>query len=152
MNAQQKTTTIEWGDVGGFGQSAASLSNTWPEALDFDASERAGNRPTAVSPGIGASLLATYFEQVDTGPSSEFFDVGIGLPAVTIVQFLHPQDRIDGRQHRLTSASRRERHAEVIAMLDEWLLDESGYDEATWPSLKEEIEKSRTSTRKRFSD
>ena len=50
--------------------------------------------------------------------------------------------------HPLESPSRR--YAEAIALLDEWLSDDSGYDEATWPSLKEEIDRSRTSRRRRF--
>lgn len=152
VTAQQRTTTIEWGDGGGFGQSAASLSTTWPEALDFDASERAGNRPTAVSPEIGASLLATYFEQVDTGPASEIIGVDIALPTVTIRQFLPPQNRINGSQHRLSVASRRERNAAVIALLEEWVAEDLGDDEEAWNRLKRGIEESRTSTRKRFGD
>lgn len=27
----------------------------------------------------------------------------------------------------------------VIALLDQWLRDESGYDEATWPELKKAL-------------
>lgn len=48
--------------------------------------------------------------------------------------------------------ARRKRNAAAIALLDKWLSDDSGYDEATWPDLKEAIELSRTSTRRRFSD
>jgi len=44
----------------------------------------------------------------------------------------------------------RKRHAAVIVLLDEWLADESGYDENTWPGLKEQIEESRTSTRRLY--
>ncbi len=38
----------------------------------------------------------------------------------------------------------------VIALLDEWLQDESGYDEETWPDLKEAIDRDRLSERKLF--
>jgi hypothetical protein len=38
----------------------------------------------------------------------------------------------------------------LIRLLDEWLADESGYDEETWPAVKEGIEASRLSGRKRF--
>ncbi|HLO48452.1 MAG TPA: hypothetical protein VK211_08580 [Kamptonema sp.] len=31
----------------------------------------------------------------------------------------------------------------VIELLDEWMADESGYDEETWPELKAAIEKER---------
>jgi hypothetical protein len=38
----------------------------------------------------------------------------------------------------------------VIALLDEWLRDESGYDEETWPELKAAIERDRPSIRRLF--
>ena len=38
----------------------------------------------------------------------------------------------------------------VIALLDEWLQDESGYDEETWPELKEALDRDRLSKRKLF--
>ncbi len=38
----------------------------------------------------------------------------------------------------------------VIALLDEWLHDESGYDEETWPELKEALDRDRLSERKLF--
>ena len=41
--------------------------------------------------------------------------------------------------------------AEAVAhLLDDWLADPSGYDERTWPVLKEGIESSRLASRKRF--
>jgi hypothetical protein len=36
--------------------------------------------------------------------------------------------------------------------MDEWLADESGYDEETWPQLKAAIEEDRLSYRRRFRD
>ena len=38
----------------------------------------------------------------------------------------------------------------AIALLDEWLRDESGYDENVWHELVEVIERHRLSARKRF--
>lgn len=38
----------------------------------------------------------------------------------------------------------------VIALLDRWLQDESGYDEETWPELKEALDRDRLSERKLF--
>jgi hypothetical protein len=38
----------------------------------------------------------------------------------------------------------------AIALLDEWLADESGYDEQTWPDLKAAIDRDRTSARRLF--
>jgi excisionase family DNA binding protein len=40
----------------------------------------------------------------------------------------------------------------VRELLAEWMADESGYDEAAWPIVKELIEENRLSDRKRFSD
>lgn len=39
---------------------------------------------------------------------------------------------------------------EIIAVLDEWLSDESGYDERVWPELKEALERNRPSSRSLF--
>ena len=41
---------------------------------------------------------------------------------------------------------------EVIALLDKWLLDQSGYDEETWPELKEALDRDRLSSRKLFDE
>lgn len=37
-------------------------------------------------------------------------------------------------------------------LLDEWLADESGYDEEAWPELKEALDRDRLSYRKLFVD
>lgn len=83
--------------------------------------------------GSTTSMLPAYLECVATGPSDTI------LASATM-------DR--ERREQTRSA----RNAAVIALLEEWLADETGYDEATWPTLKEGIEQSRTSTRKRFND
>jgi hypothetical protein len=36
-----------------------------------------------------------------------------------------------------------EQKDKAIAMLDEWMHDESGYDEAAWPELKEALNRER---------
>jgi len=63
------------------------------------------------------------------------------------------------RKHRKTSLvpdTSRPRHQTkpeaVIALLDEWLKDESGYDEETWPELKEALDRDRLSKRKLFDE
>ena len=40
----------------------------------------------------------------------------------------------------------------AIALLDEWLNDDSGYDDEAWPILKAAIEVNRMSERRRFDD
>lgn len=37
----------------------------------------------------------------------------------------------------------RERNRAAEALIREWLADESGYDEATWPELAEALDRSR---------
>ena len=44
---------------------------------------------------------------------------------------------------------RRERDG-LIALLDSWMADESGYDEETWPALKRDLDRNRLGYRKIF--
>ena len=50
------------------------------------------------------------------------------------------------------SASERAKSEAAIRLLEEWMADESGYDEEVWPRLKEAMEANRLSYRKRFND
>ncbi len=43
-----------------------------------------------------------------------------------------------------------QRHAAARQLLQEWLADESGYDEETWPVLKQALEQNRTSSNRRL--
>lgn len=56
-------------------------------------------------------------------------------------------DRCDVGRLAISNQSRRQA---AIALLDEWLADESGYDEEVWPILRETIEANRLSNRRRF--
>ncbi len=49
-----------------------------------------------------------------------------------------------------TSAVQQAKNEAAVRLLKEWLRDESGYDEETWPKLKEAIEANRLSYRSRF--
>lgn len=40
----------------------------------------------------------------------------------------------------------------AVELLDQWLSDDSGYDEESWPALKSELECNRLSSRKLFDD
>lgn len=53
-----------------------------------------------------------------------------------------------------TKTEWQERAKKLRAMLDEWMKDESGYDEETFPKLKEalERERDRLSSRRLFDD
>lgn len=46
----------------------------------------------------------------------------------------------DARLTTNSTAREGQRHAErITSMLDEWLTDESGYDEAIWPQLEDSL-------------
>lgn len=153
MTVQQQVTTIEQGYADDPSQSGGSLSSTSAQGFIFETRQVVAKRQPAlllqVSP---ASLLRAYLERVVTGSASALSEGGAGLETVTEEFLLHLEPRTGGFQRQRGIPSRRERHAAVIALLDKWLADESGYDENTWPGLKEQIEESRTSTRRRFGD
>ena len=79
-----------------------------------------------------ASLLVGYLHGVD-----------LDLPKADVLRL-----GVDPRPPH----SRRERYKKAIALLEEWLADESGYDEETWPEIRGGIERARSSSRRRFSD
>lgn len=43
------------------------------------------------------------------------------------------------------------RNEQAIQLLNQWLNDQSGYDERVWPGVKKAIEEDRLGRRKRFS-
>jgi hypothetical protein len=46
----------------------------------------------------------------------------------------------------------RARNQSAINLLNEWLADESGYDEQVWPAARKAIAENALSSRKRFDD
>lgn len=153
MTFQQQATTIDQGYADDPSQSGGSLSSTSSQGFIFETRQVVAKRPPALPDQVSpASLLRAYLEQDVTGSASALSEGGAGLETVTEEFFLHLEPRTGGFQRQRGIPSRRERHAAVIALLDKWLADESGYDENTWPGLKEQIEESRTSTRRRFGD
>jgi hypothetical protein len=52
----------------------------------------------------------------------------------------------------LATHSQAAKNQAAIDILNEWLCDESGYDEQVWPILQEAIETNRSSSRKRFAE
>ena len=48
--------------------------------------------------------------------------------------------------------TKRQRNATVRQLLRAWLADESGYDEETWPRLKQDLDANRSGSRKLFRD
>ena len=49
-------------------------------------------------------------------------------------------------------AAQRHKNEAARRLLQEWLADDSGYDEEVWPKVKQLIEENRLSPRKRFCD
>jgi hypothetical protein len=45
-----------------------------------------------------------------------------------------------------------QKNESAIELLDEWLADESGYDERVWPTVKKLLEENRLADRSRFGD
>lgn len=83
--------------------------------------------------GSAASMLQAYLEGVATGPSD----------AIRTFRAMDPEPAEQARSAR---------NATVIALLEEWLADDTSYDEDTWPALQQRIEESRTSRRRRFNE
>jgi hypothetical protein len=52
----------------------------------------------------------------------------------------------------LSSTLQRARNQQAINLLNEWLADDSGYDEQVWPAAKRAIAENALSSRKRFDD
>lgn len=46
----------------------------------------------------------------------------------------------------------RQKLAELVKIVNEWMADESGYDEQTWPELKAALQANRGDQRKPFGD
>lgn len=65
---------------------------------------------------------------------------------VLLEEPVHLPEGAEVRVELITSA----RQQKAIDLLNEWLNDESGYDEEAWPDLKTELEKDRLSSRKLF--
>ena len=47
---------------------------------------------------------------------------------------------------------RRTKEQLAIELLQQWMLDNSGYDEENWPVVKRTLEENRLSQRRRFND
>lgn len=153
MIDQQRPTTIERRYDSGGGAAENLLTTTM--SSDFHVAVARGvsaRRPDSPVLARTAWSLEGFVEEVATRPSATIVE-GILLFVSGAEEPVPRADfGIGSPQQERTVGSRRERHAAVIALLEEWLADDTGYDEATWPSLKEGIEQSRTSTRKRFND
>jgi hypothetical protein len=59
----------------------------------------------------------------------------------------------EGKSAEVPDATlQRARNESAINLLNEWLADESGYDERVWPAARKAIAENALSSRKRFDD
>ena len=149
MNDEATTATVESGYTELVTLTEGSSSTTAQEAFVHAVPLVIRQPEHTVRHGRSvASLLRAYLQVIGTCPSAAVVKSG----AVFFPGFeRHDEDDLETSEPR-DAASRRKRYAGAIALLDEWLADDSGYDEETWQSLKEGIERTRTSSRRRFSD
>jgi len=146
---QQRATTIEQGYADDRSQSEWSPSTTSPQGFIFVTGQVVAKcQPALPVQDSPASLLSAYL----SSSASVFIEGGDGSGTVMQEFFLNREHPVGEPQRPTTIPSRREKYARLIALIESWLADDSGYDEAVWPRLKARIEESRTSARKRFSD
>ena len=69
-------------------------------------------------------------------------------PNLKPIQETEPGQRIKPQYRAWT----RQDTEDLIRALHEWMADESGYDEETWPELKKALEANRSSSRSLFGD
>lgn len=55
-------------------------------------------------------------------------------------------------QSGTSSGSQQSKREACIALLNQWLADDSGYDEENWPKIKKAIAENRTSNRSPFDE
>lgn len=103
----------------------------WPEYLLWTASGRAMS-PSGIN--IEAAVARQMVSQVSSVTLSGWFEAG-GPSKVASA-----------------SPAQREKNAAAIRLIESWLADESGYDEAVWPIVKAAIEDNRLSDRSRFGE
>ncbi len=96
--------------------------------------------------------LSDYQDRVRTESVRAAREGGLSPSALSENFSPESEERAGGRQQATAPSSRRERHAAVIVLLERWVADDMGDDEAAWIRLKKRIDESRTSTRKRFGD
>jgi len=55
-------------------------------------------------------------------------------------------------QAETASSNQKTKREACIALLNQWLTDDSGYDEENWPKIKKAIAENRTSNRSPFDE
>jgi hypothetical protein len=118
------------------------LAPQWslPEDSDIERQLARESSSTSAGSSLGVFIAGRMFEQ-DRFPTSHNWR-----------KFLHSSEGKSVKPLMGDLAIQRKKNQKALALLREWLADESGYDERTWPILKKAIEENRLSSRKRFRD
>lgn len=153
MNTEAATTTIEAGLTDDFTLIEQSPSTSAQDVVVFVGSHEFGRsdksqplpRSTAsvLKAFVGCTRIRSSFAAVK---SEEFI-----LPESGKLGW-QDEDELDLPEVPRWLEARRKRNAAAIALLEEWVADDMGDDEDAWIRLKNRIEESRTSMRRRFSD
>jgi hypothetical protein len=117
---------VDWGEAGRLAEFLLAMLR------DNSASSRYA--------GISAELARRMVEQSASATSTYWLETGQAVGAL--------------EQEALAQSvmTQRQKNQAAIRLLQEWLADESGYDEENWPIIKKAIEENRLSDRKRFDD
>ena len=119
------------------------LNVDWGEAgrlTDFLLAMLRDNSASSRYAGVGAELARRMIEQSASATSTYW------LGTAQVVE-------APGQEALAQSVTaQRQKNQAAIQLLQEWLADESGYDEYAWPIVKKAIEENRTSYRSRFSE
>lgn len=153
MNDEATTATVEGSYTGMVSLTEGSLFTSARSIVDFAESQEVSrpemDRPLARSTAsvfkafMGHAKIRSSFAAVE---SKEFFLLGSDKLG------WQDEDELDLPEVPRWLEARRKRNAAAIALLEKWVADDMGDDEDTWLRLKNRIEESRTSARKRFSD
>ncbi len=106
----------------------------WGRAISMD------SRAVSLGLQFSAGIVTHLLEQCQSAISLDWF-----APAP-------PSELSSAAQSSDAVAGQRQRNEAALHLLEEWLADDSGYDEQVWDMVKDTIETHRLSYRRRFDD
>ncbi len=99
--------------------------------------------------------ITHYLEQLEENP---IVVTKRGRPCAVLLDYVQYQrlmERLENlrvRKEAQEKTPHHTKHKAAIRLLDEWMADESGYDETVWPIVKQDLEENRLSDRRAFVD
>jgi len=106
---------------------------------------------TIVDP-VWAQALLHYKESVEFEMEWPTAEGQTASGAVTVLPWTTSDGEAGTTPAEQGAAAIPSKNAAAIRLLDEWLADESGYDERAWPIAKSALEAARLGTRRLFRD